>query len=330
MHHDPAEDAHDVAWRFRNEAEAVANLDHPSIDPIQRQIAADTLGSPLIPTVESGATVGEVIEQFPRLFDVARLSSTPPARPKLVDGLAELILRHADLPEIERELLSSPVSRSFRGTLKQRLMEFLYLSEDNLRIALGPALFKNKDLRQMVKELGGDSDLPRDQDQLLVAILRALCFNTLAPPEGIGDYIVRLERLLADLRGARTTSGLIAASVEAGKILEQALKDLLRMYGFHFFGDDFEAELVRRQLVAPRRDGNPVLRLTIGQALEALDQLNSLMKRDATLQAKWRALGRSVDELLPRQIKVESMTQPVDSRQILRQLRRCSKISFPH
>ena len=29
---------------------------------------------------------------------------------------------------------------------------------------------------------------------------------------------------------------LVAAAIEAGKTLEQALKDLLRMYGFLFFG----------------------------------------------------------------------------------------------
>jgi|SRR5271157_1401938 len=265
-----------------------------------------------------GAAAGETVEQFPNLIDETRLSSTPPNRPKLVDGLADLILRHADPDDIERELLSSPACRGFQGTLKQRVMEFLYLSEDNLRKALGPTLFKNKDLREMVRELGEDSDLPRDQDQLLVAILRTLCFNTLAPPVGIGEYIARLERVLADLRGGTSDErALLAAAVEAGKVLEQALKDLLRLYGFLFFGGDFEAELVRRQVVAPRRDDNHLSRLTIGQALEGLEQLNSLMNRDATFQAKWRALGRLVDELLPRRIGAE---QGIDCRQVLRQI----------
>jgi O-acetyl-ADP-ribose deacetylase (regulator of RNase III) len=267
------------------------------------------------------AAAGAVIEQFPSLIDEDRLSTTPTGRPKLVEGLADLILAHADPADIERELLDSPACRSFRGTLKHRLMEFLYLSEDNLRTALGPALFKNKDLRQMLFELGENSDLPRDQDQLLVAILRALCFNTLAPPVGIGDYIVRLERLLADLRdGASDERTLVAVAVEAGRILEQALKDLLRMYGFVFFGGDFDAELVRRRLVVPRDDGNPISRLTIGQALQGLEQLNTLMSRDAALKARWCDLGRSGDELLPRQIEVGPTSQRVDTLEALREV----------
>jgi hypothetical protein len=88
-----------------------------------------------------GAAEGEIIEQFPRLIDQARLSATSRDRPRLVDGLSDLILKHADAADIESELLNSPACRGFRGTLKQRLMEFLYLSEDNLRTALGPALF---------------------------------------------------------------------------------------------------------------------------------------------------------------------------------------------
>ena len=135
---------------------------------------------------------------------------------------------------------------------------------------------------------------------------------------GIGEYIARLERVLADLRGGTSDErALLAAAVEAGKVLEQALKDLLRLYGFLFFGGDFEAELVRRQVIAPRRDDNHLSRLTIGQALEGLEQLNSLMNRDATFQAKWRALGRLVDELLPRRIGTE---QGIDCRQVLRQI----------
>jgi O-acetyl-ADP-ribose deacetylase (regulator of RNase III) len=280
--------------------------------------------TPAVPAgweVEGSAAVGEIIEQFPKLIDEDRLSSTPPSRPKLVDGLADVILKHADPDDIERELLSLPACRGFRGTLKQRLMEFLYLSEDNLRTALGPALFKNKDLRQMVKELGEESDLPRDQDQLLMAILRALCFNTLTPPVGIGEYIARLERLLADLRGGNDDErSLVAAAIEAGKILEQALKDLIRMYGFLFFGSDFEAELVRRKVIAPRRDGNHVSRLTIGQALEALEQLSSLMNQDAHLKAKWRTLGSSVNDLLPREIGADQGGQGDDCRRVLREI----------
>jgi O-acetyl-ADP-ribose deacetylase (regulator of RNase III) len=263
---------------------------------------------------------GQVIEQFPKLVDEERLSATPPDRPRLVAGLAQLILKYADAEDIERELLSSPACRSFRGALKQRLMEFLYLAEDNLRLALGPALFKNKDLRQMLADLGEDSELPRDQDQLIVAILRALCFNTLTPPLGIGEYIARLERLLADLRVTSDERNLAVAAVEAGKILELALKDLLRMYGYVFFGAEFETELVTRHVVAQRRDGNHVARLTIGQALEALQQLNALVHRDSALRAKWRDLGRPTDELLPLRVAPEAAARGVEGVQVLRSI----------
>jgi O-acetyl-ADP-ribose deacetylase (regulator of RNase III) len=309
-------------------SEATGQESHSEAGHTDRIHRADQISDSRAPAVPAGGMVegstadGEVVEQFLNLIDEARLSSTPPGRPKLVDGLSDVILRHADPVEIERELLSSPACRGFHGTLKQRLVEFLYLSEDNLRIALGPALFKNKDLRQMLKELGEDCDLPRDQDQLLVAILRALCFNTLTTPVGVGEYIARLERLLADLRGSSDQRALVAAAIEAGKILEQALKDLLRLYGALFFDGDYEAEFVRRKVVAPRRDGNYVSRLTIGQALDALEQLSSLMNRDSHLQAKWRALGRPVDNLLPREVGAESAGQGAgaDCDQVLREI----------
>jgi O-acetyl-ADP-ribose deacetylase (regulator of RNase III) len=271
-------------------------------------------------SVGGGDAAIEVIEQFPNLIDECRLSATPSDRPRLVDGLAELIMRQADPDEIDRELLNSPVCRTLRGTLKQRLKEFLYLSEINLRKALGPALFKNKDLRQMLNELGEDSDVPRDQDQLIGAILRALCFNTLEPPTGIAEYISRLDQILAALRVAPDERTSSVAALEAGKILEQALKDLLRMYGFLFFGNDFEGELVSRKVVPPRRDGHNLSRLTIGQALEALDQLNSLVMRDDGLRAKWKSLERSADELMPRTIAAGPAGQSSDSRQVLRQI----------
>ena len=49
-----------------------------------------------------------------------------------------------------------------------------------------------------------------------------LCFNTLTPPVGIGEYIARLKRLLADLRtGVCDERNLIGAAIEAGKILSR-------------------------------------------------------------------------------------------------------------
>jgi hypothetical protein len=101
-----------------------------------------------------GEPTTTIVEQFPSLIDEVRLAAVPPDRPKLVEGLAALILKHAAETEIETELLSSPAYRSFRGTVRQRLIEFLFLSEANHRKALGAALFKNRDLRTMLDELG--------------------------------------------------------------------------------------------------------------------------------------------------------------------------------
>ena len=295
----------------RSQSRRLASIELRRHDAVQNEVAG-----PSTP-VERPTAEGEIIEQFPKLIDQAQLSATPDGRPKLVDGLSDLILRHAEAEDIERELLNSPACRGFRGTVKQRLMEFLYLSEDNLHMALGPALFRNKELRRMATELGVDSARPQDQEQLILAILRALCFNTLAPPVGISEPIARLARLLADLRADSDQRSLDAAALEAGKILEQTLKDLLRMYGHLFFGGDFEAELLRRGLVSPRRDGNHVSRLTIGKALEVLEQLNSLLRRDATLKARWRVLGRSGEDLLPRRLRPEGAAKDIDCRQVL-------------
>jgi O-acetyl-ADP-ribose deacetylase (regulator of RNase III) len=264
------------------------------------------------------APADEVVEQFPSLIDEARLASAAPDRPRLVDGLADLILKHAAPEDVEQELLSSPACQHFRGTVKQRLMEFLYVSEGNLRAALGPALFKNKDLRRMLQELGEDSELPRDQDQLVTAILRALCFNTLAPPVGVRHYIAAVERLLDVLRGEDDKGPLTGVVLEAAKVLEQMLKDLLRMYGYYFWGSGCEAELVRCRIVPPQRDGNPLARLTLGQARAALEQLNALATKDSALRGKWQALGRGMDDFLPRRLEATGDTQEADCREVLR------------
>jgi len=240
------------------------------------------------------------VEQFPSLIDEARLATAAPGRLRLVEGLADLILKHAETDDLEQEILDRPECRDFRGTAKQRLMEFLYLSEEKLHLALGPALFKNKDLRLMAEELGDASGLPKDHNQLVNTILQALCFNTLTPPVGILAYIGHVEQLLADVRRPEANErSLETVVIEAGKLLEKALKDLLRLYGYLFFGEAYEEELVRRQIIQPRRDSSPIARLTIGQARQALQQLDAQHKRDPGLRAKLQALGRSADGLLP-------------------------------
>lgn len=264
------------------------------------------------------ASIGERVEQFPNLVDENRLAAAEPGRPRLVEGLADLILRHADEADVQQELLSSPDYQHFRGTVKQRLMEFLYLSENNLRTALG-ALFTNKDLRRLVADLGQDNDLPRNQDELVATILRALCFNTLEPPLGINDFIRRIERSLANLRARPDKEAVLMAALEAGKTLEQMFKDLLRLYGFLFWSKDFEDQFVQRGLATARRDANLIDRLTIGQAREALEKLAVLMKKDAALRTLWLSLDRTIPGMIP-ELLPDPNGREIDVRQLLQDI----------
>jgi hypothetical protein len=140
-------------------------------------------------------------EQFPSLVDETRVAAMPMGQPKLVAGLAALVLKHADPAEVEQELLGRPECYGFHGTVEQRLIEFLYLGERNLRIALEPALFRARDLRRMAEELGEDCEPAHDSEQLIDLILRSLGFNLLAPPAGLAQYVARVERLILNLEG---------------------------------------------------------------------------------------------------------------------------------
>lgn len=255
---------------------------------------------------------GETGEQFPSLIDETRLATTPAGQPKLVAGLTALLLRHADPTDIEEELLARPECYGFRGTVEQRLMEFLYLGEKNLRTALGPALFMAKHLRRMAEELGQDCDLAREPEQLIDLILRALCFNLLAPPVGLTQYEARVGRLVLDLETPDATeANWLATGVEAARVLEQVLKDLLRLYGFYLFGTGFEQELVRHHIVPVRRDGG-VARLTLGQARDALIHLEALVKKDRNLCDSLARLGRDRPALLPARLSVGNTGQGID------------------
>ncbi|HLJ97875.1 MAG TPA: macro domain-containing protein [Gemmataceae bacterium] len=259
----------------------------------------------------------ETGEQFPSLIDETRLAGTPPDQPKLVAGLAALLLKHADSGDIEEELLSRPECSGFRGAVEQRLTEFLYLDERNLRTALGPALFRARDLRRMAEELGEDCELARDPEQLIDLILRALCFNLLAPPIGMVQYVGRVEQLILELDAPDAAAAQrLAAGVEAAKVLEQVLKDLLRLYGLHLFGPGFEQELVKQQIVPARRDGG-VARLTLGQARDALVQLEALIKKNAGLREQLGLLRRRKPALLPARFTREQTGQEVDGEQLL-------------
>ena len=72
-------------------------------------------------------------------------------------------------------------------------------------MALGPALFRGRDLRHIAEELGEDCDLARDPEQLVDLILRALGFNLLAPPIGLMEHVARVERLILNLEAPDAT-----------------------------------------------------------------------------------------------------------------------------
>jgi O-acetyl-ADP-ribose deacetylase (regulator of RNase III) len=257
------------------------------------------------------------VEQFPSLVDETRVAAMPAGSPKLVAGLAALVLKHADAADVEQELLSRPESYGFRGTVEQRLTEFLYLGEKNLRTALGPALFKAKDLRRMADELGEDCEPARDPEQLIDLILRALGFNLLAPPAGLTQYVGRVERIILGLEGPDVSeAACVASGVEAAKLLEQVLKDLLRLYGLFLFGSGFEQELVARKLVEARRDGG-VSRLTLGQAREALTQLDAAVRKTPDLLERLKRLGQQKPGLLPVRVAVERTGQAIDCGELL-------------
>jgi hypothetical protein len=245
------------------------------------------------------------------------VAAMPTARPKLVAGLAALVLKHSDLAEVEQELLSRPECYGFRGTVEQRLMEFLYLGEKNLRTALGPALFRARDLRRMSEELGEDCELAHDPDQLIDLILRSLGFNLLALPAGLTQYLARVERLILNLEGPDVTEATcVASGMDAAKLLEQVLKDLLRLYGLFLFGAPFEQELISRQLVPARRDGG-VSRLTLGQAREALTKLDGLVRNNPDLLGRLMRLSQPKPALLPTRITVECTGQEIDCGEVL-------------
>jgi O-acetyl-ADP-ribose deacetylase (regulator of RNase III) len=255
-------------------------------------------------------------EEFHQLADTTRLAATPANRPKLVAGLAALLLKHADPTDIKQELLSLPECSYFRGTLQEQLMEFLYLSEKNLRTALGPCLFKAKDLRQIAEELGEDCEPARDPEQLIDLILRALCFNILAPPTGLTQYVAGIGRYILDLEapGIAETPR-IGIVVEAAKVLEQVLKDLLRLYGLYLFESGFEREFVQRKIV--RGDG-AVSRVTLGEARQALIHLEGQVKKDTNLLERLARLGGGKLSLLPARLAVENAARAVDCREWLR------------
>ena len=236
---------------------------------------------------------GETVEQLAPRFDERRLRRIDDERPRLVSGLTDILLRQASPEEIEQELLSLPECHGFRGTLRQRLMEFLYLSEEKSRLALGPALFKTRELRILAAKLGLKDVAHLDHDALVSEVLRELGFNMVAPPRGSREAIQRVERLLGALRSTHPDErDLRSAVIEAGRILEGFLLDLLKLYSGLFWGDRADDELVARGLIVKRGKGSSIHHLTLGQLREVMDRLSGMIRRDEDMKQRWSEAGR--------------------------------------
>lgn len=273
-----------------------------------------------LPKTNAEATAGgepttPIVEQFPSLIDEVRLAAVPPDRPKLVEGLASLILKHAPETEIETELLSSPACRGFRGTVRQRLIEFLFLSEANHRKALGAALFRNRDLRAILDELGESHAHLTSGEDLSTAILRALCFNTLAPPTGTRQHIQNVEAQMEASRNIRNTTDLDSVGNQTGQILERFLHELIALYSCLFWGPNFEEEFIQRKLL----DKNSSLKkATVGKAWEIITGITKALRKEPKLQQIWKSLGRTSDLLLPPKVIVPGSAEPVETEAVLR------------
>ena len=236
---------------------------------------------------------GETVEQLATRFDERRLRRIGGERPRLVSGLTDIILRHASPEEIEQELLSLEECYGFRGTMRQRLMEFLYLSEEKSRLALGPALFRTKNLRTVAGELGIQDVAHLDHEALVTEILRDLGFNMMVPPRGSSEAIQRVERLLGALQSkSPNDSDLRSALIESGRILESFLLDLLKLYSQLFWGESAEEELVARGLIPKRREGSAIHHLSLGQLRDALTRLSGMLRKDKGMKQRWTAAGR--------------------------------------
>jgi hypothetical protein len=275
-----------------------------------------------LPKTNAEATAGgepttTIVEQFPSLIDEVRLAAVPPDRPKLVEGLASLILKHAPETEIETELLSSPACRGFRGTVRQRLIEFLFLSEANHRKALGAALFRNRDLRAILDELGESHAHLTSGEDLSTAILRALCFNTLAPPTGTRQHIQNVEAQMEASRNIRNTTDLDSVGNQTGQVLERFLHELIALYSCLFWGANFEEELIHRGLL-DQNSSRSLKTTTVGKACEVIKGITKALKKEPRLQQIWKSLGRGLFLLLPPTVSVPGSLKPVETDAVLR------------
>jgi len=258
-----------------------------------------------------------VVEQFPNLVDEVRLATAPPNRPKLVEGLAALILNHAPESEVETELLTHPACRGFRGTVRQRLIEFLYISENHHRKALGAALFRNRDLRCMLGELEEAHSHLSTDEELATAILRCLCFNTLAPPTGMRQHIQNVEAQMEASRDIRNTTDLDSVGNQTGQILERFLHELIALYSCLFWGPSFEEELITRKML-DKNSARSLSTTTVGKAWEVITGITKALNKEQSMQEVWSGLGRTERLLLPRTVKFPGSGDMLNTEGVLR------------
>lgn len=258
-----------------------------------------------------------VVEQFPNLVDEVRLAAAPPNRPKLVEGLAALILNHAPESEVETELLTHPACRGFRGTVRQRLIEFLYISETHHRKALGAALFRNRDLRCMLGELEEAHSHLSTDEELATAILRCLCFNTLAPPTGMRQHIQNVEAQMEASRDIRNTTDLDSVGNQTGQILERFLHELIALYSCLFWGPGFEEELITRKML-DKNSARSLSTTTVGKAWEVITGITKALNKEQSMQEVWSGLGRTERLLLPRTVKFPGSVDMLNTEEVLR------------
>ena len=253
-----------------------------------------------IPDISKVAN-GEIIEQVPNLVDLEHFNSIKDG-PKLVYGLADLILKHAKTEDIERYILRGVACEVFVGSTKQRLVEFLYLSEENRRISLSGELFRTRDLYEMAQELT-KSDAKPDEDldggELGNFILKALGFNLLESPTGISKAIIRIKELVNDFKLINNDqASMDSIMVHVGKIFEETIGDLVSMYGFYFWGETYPTEL---QKGLPHLNNQLIKKMSLGNMFASLNYMNKILKFNPDIKTKFIALGKNAnDELLPK------------------------------
>ena len=268
----------------------------------QQEQSKNTSATPVdyqIPDISKVAN-GEIIEQVPNLVDLEHFNSIKDG-PKLVYGLADLILKYARTEDIERYILKGVACEGFVGSTKQRLVEFLYLSEENRRISLSQRLFRTKDLYEMAQKLTKPAAKP-DEDlndgELVNLILKALGFNLLEPPSGINKAIIRTKELVNNFKSINNDqASMDSIVVHVGKIFEETIGDLVSMYGFYFWGETYPEELQK----LPQLKDQLVKKMSLGNLFASLNHMNKILKSNPEIKSKFIALGKNADdEILPK------------------------------